>query len=74
MIFQAPRDVAYEYGPPLGRRWQGTESTPNGRAHAAFAGYKKSGIGRETHKMMLDHYQQTKNLLISYDTQPLGLF
>ncbi|HEY3327321.1 MAG TPA: aldehyde dehydrogenase family protein [Novimethylophilus sp.] len=43
-------------------------------AHAAFGGYKKSGIGRETHKMMLDHYQQTKNLLVSYSTNPLGLF
>lgn len=43
-------------------------------AHAAFGGYKKSGIGRETHKMMLDHYQQTKNLLISYDINPLGFF
>ncbi|NQD94065.1 aldehyde dehydrogenase [Pseudomonas sp. CrR25] len=43
-------------------------------AHAAFGGYKKSGVGRETHKMMLDHYQQTKNLLISYDTNPLGFF
>ena len=43
-------------------------------AHAAFGGYKKSGVGRETHKMMLDHYQQTKNLLVSYDTRPLGFF
>ncbi|MBN4666760.1 aldehyde dehydrogenase [Pandoraea nosoerga] len=43
-------------------------------AHAAFGGYKKSGIGRETHKMMLAHYQQTKNLLVSYGTQPLGFF
>ncbi|WP_028769370.1 acetaldehyde dehydrogenase ExaC [Shewanella fidelis] len=43
-------------------------------AHAAFGGYKKSGIGRETHKMMLDHYQNTKNLLISYDVNPLGFF
>lgn len=43
-------------------------------AHAAFGGYKQSGIGRETHKMMLDHYQQTKNLLISYDKNPTGLF
>jgi acyl-CoA reductase-like NAD-dependent aldehyde dehydrogenase len=43
-------------------------------AHAAFGGYKKSGIGRETHKMMLDHYQQTKNLLVSYDVNPLGFF
>mgnify|MGYP002201086075 CR=1 FL=1 len=43
-------------------------------AHAAFGGYKKSGVGRETHKMMLDHYQQTKNLLVSYDIDPLGFF
>lgn len=43
-------------------------------AHAAFGGYKKSGVGRETHKMMLDHYQQTKNLLVSYDTKPMGFF
>ncbi|WP_124727575.1 aldehyde dehydrogenase family protein [Staphylospora marina] len=43
-------------------------------AHAAFGGYKQSGIGRETHKMMLDHYRQTKNLLISYDKRPTGLF
>jgi aldehyde dehydrogenase len=43
-------------------------------AHAAFGGYKQSGIGRETHKMMLDHYQQTKNLLVSYSPQALGFF
>ncbi|CAN5599339.1 aldehyde dehydrogenase family protein [Caulobacter sp. FWC2] len=43
-------------------------------AHAAFGGYKASGFGRENHKMMLDHYQQTKNLLVSYDEAPLGLF
>jgi len=43
-------------------------------AHAAFGGYKKSGVGRETHKVALDHYQQTKNLLVSYDTNPLGFF
>ncbi|WPE16126.1 aldehyde dehydrogenase family protein [Candidatus Thioglobus autotrophicus] len=43
-------------------------------AHAAFGGYKKSGVGRETHKMMLNHYQQTKNLLVSYSTSPLGFF
>ncbi len=43
-------------------------------AHSAFGGYKKSGVGRETHKMMLDHYQQTKNLLVSYDINPLGFF
>ncbi|OIN06594.1 acetaldehyde dehydrogenase ExaC [Oceanisphaera psychrotolerans] len=43
-------------------------------AHAAFGGYKKSGIGRETHKMMLDHYQLTKCMLVSYDSNPLGFF
>lgn len=43
-------------------------------AHAAFGGYKKSGIGRETHKVALEHYQQTKNLLVSYDINPLGFF
>ncbi len=43
-------------------------------AHAAFGGYKKSGIGRETHKMTLDHYQQTKNLLVSYSIKPMGFF
>jgi aldehyde dehydrogenase len=43
-------------------------------AHAAFGGYKHSGIGRENHKMMLDHYQQTKNLLVSYDPKPMGFF
>lgn len=43
-------------------------------AHAAFGGYKESGIGRETHKMMLDHYQQTKNLLVSYSENKLGFF
>jgi len=43
-------------------------------AHAAFGGYKQSGIGRETHQMMLDHYQQTKNLLVSYSPKKLGFF
>jgi aldehyde dehydrogenase len=43
-------------------------------AHAAFGGYKKSGIGRETHKMAIGSYQQTKNVLVSYDTNPLGFF
>ncbi|AXB45216.1 aldehyde dehydrogenase family protein [Amycolatopsis albispora] len=43
-------------------------------AHAAFGGYKASGIGRENHKMMLDHYQQTKNLLVSYSDNALGFF
>ncbi len=43
-------------------------------AHASFGGYKKSGIGRETHKMMLDHYRHTKNMLVSYDKKALGFF
>jgi aldehyde dehydrogenase len=43
-------------------------------AHAAFGGYKQSGIGRENHKMMLNHYQQVKNLLVSYDPNPMGFF
>jgi aldehyde dehydrogenase len=43
-------------------------------AHAVFGGYKQSGIGRETHKMILDHYQQTKNLLVGYSPNALGFF
>ena len=43
-------------------------------AHAAFGGYKESGIGRENHRMMLNHYQQTKNLLVSYSPKKLGFF
>lgn len=43
-------------------------------AHAAFGGYKQSGVGRENHKMMLNHYQQTKNMLVSYDPKPMGFF
>jgi aldehyde dehydrogenase len=43
-------------------------------AHAAFGGYKQSGVGRENHKMMLDHYQQTKNMLVSYSASKLGFF
>lgn len=43
-------------------------------AHAAFGGYKQSGIGRENHKMMLSHYQQTKNILVSYKKSPMGFF
>ena len=43
-------------------------------AHASFGGYKKSGIGRENHKMMLNHYRHTKNVLMSYDKNPLGFF
>ena len=55
-----------------GRVW--TNSYHLYPAHAAFGGYKQSGIGRENHKMMLDHYQQTKNLLVSYSPKALGFF
>ena len=48
--------------------------SPDYTAHAAFGGYKKSGIGRENHKMMLDHYQKTKNMLVSYDINLLDFF
>ncbi|PPG63470.1 aldehyde dehydrogenase [Rathayibacter sp. AY1C7] len=55
-----------------GRVWSNTyHQYP---AHAAFGGYKQSGIGRENHKVMLDHYQQTKNLLVSYAEGPMGFF
>lgn len=68
------RDVnkAYRVGRAIhtGRVW--TNCYHLYPAHAAFGGYKKSGIGRETHKMMLEHYQQTKNLLVSYDVNPPG--
>jgi aldehyde dehydrogenase len=65
---------AYRMGRGIqaGRVW--TNCYHHYPAHAAFGGYKKSGIGRETHKMMLDHYQQTKNILVSYDINPLGFF
>ena len=56
---------------PATRCWCRNHAYP---AHAAFGGYKESGIGRETHKMMLDHYQQTKNLLVSYSESKLGFF
>ncbi|MBS1821811.1 MAG: aldehyde dehydrogenase [Acidobacteria bacterium] len=65
---------AYRFGREIeaGRVW--TNCYHLYPAHAAFGGYKQSGIGRENHKMMLDHYQQTKNQLVSYSTQPLGFF
>ena len=59
-------------GIKAGRVWMNCYSAYP--AHAAFGGYKKSGIGRECHKSTLEHYQQTKNLLVSYDTSPLGFF
>jgi aldehyde dehydrogenase len=70
------RDVnaAYRLGRGIeaGRVW--TNCYHAYPAHAAFGGYKGSGIGRETHHMMLDHYQQTKNLLVSYSPKKLGFF
>jgi aldehyde dehydrogenase len=65
---------AYRFGRGIkaGRVW--TNCYHLYPAHAAFGGYKQSGIGRETHKMMLDHYQQTKNLLVSYSPKALGFF
>ncbi len=67
-------NVAYRMGRAIkaGRVW--TNCYHAYPAHAAFGGYKQSGIGRETHKMMLDHYQQTKNLLVSYSESKLGFF
>jgi aldehyde dehydrogenase len=65
---------AYRFGRAIqaGRVW--TNCYHAYPAHAAFGGYKQSGIGRETHRMMLDHYQQTKNLLVSYSPKALGFF
>ncbi|MUK89059.1 aldehyde dehydrogenase family protein [Ornithinibacillus sp. L9] len=67
-------NTAYRFGREIeaGRVW--TNCYHQYPAHAAFGGYKKSGIGRENHQMMLDHYQQTKNLLVSYSEGPAGLF
>lgn len=67
-------NIAYRMGRGIqaGRVW--TNCYHLYPAHAAFGGYKQSGVGRETHKMMLEHYQQTKNLLVSYSTSPLGFF
>jgi aldehyde dehydrogenase len=73
-VWSRDMNVAYRMGRGIkaGRVW--TNCYHLYPAHAAFGGYKKSGVGRETHKMMLDHYQQTKNLLVSYDVNPLGFF
>jgi aldehyde dehydrogenase len=65
-LYQVPRAIQ------AGRVWVNNyHAYP---AHAPFGGYKKSGFGRENHKMMLDHYRQTKNMLISYDKKKLGFF
>ncbi|MGC6389349.1 aldehyde dehydrogenase family protein [Ewingella sp. S1.OA.A_B6] len=73
-VWSRDGNVAYHMGRNLqaGRVW--TNCYHAYPAHAAFGGYKQSGIGRETHKMMLDHYQQTKCLLVSYSDKPMGLF
>jgi aldehyde dehydrogenase len=73
-VWTRDMNVSYRMGRGIeaGRVW--TNCYHLYPAHAAFGGYKKSGVGRETHKMMLDHYQQTKNLLVSYDINPLGFF
>ena len=65
---------AYRFGRAIqaGRVW--TNCYHAYPAHAAFGGYKQSGIGRENHSMMLDHYQQTKNLLVNYSPKKLGFF
>ena len=65
-VYRAGRDIQ------AGRVWVNQyHAYP---AHSAFGGYKISGIGRENHRMMLDHYSQTKHLLVSYSDEPLGLF
>jgi aldehyde dehydrogenase len=65
-LYQVPRQIQ------AGRVWVNCyHAYP---AHAPFGGYKKSGFGRETHKMMLNHYRQTKNMLVSYSKQKLGFF
>jgi aldehyde dehydrogenase len=70
------RDInrCYRFGRAIqaGRVW--TNCYHAYPAHAAFGGYKQSGIGRENHRMMLDHYQQTKNMLVSYSPKKLGFF
>jgi len=67
-------NIAYRAGRDIkaGRVW--TNCYHQYPAHAAFGGYKQSGIGRENHRMMLDHYQQTKNLLVSYSDKAVGFF
>lgn len=73
-VWTRDSNLAYRAGRSIkaGRVW--TNCYRLYPAHAAFGGYKHSGIGRENHSMMLDHYQQTKNLLVSYDTKAMGFF
>ena len=73
-VWSRDGNTAYRAGRDIkaGRVW--TNCYHMYPAHAAFGGYKQSGIGRENHKMMLDHYQQTKNLLVSYSNKAQGFF
>ncbi|MFQ3545306.1 aldehyde dehydrogenase family protein [Halobacillus rhizosphaerae] len=73
-VWTRDMNTAYRFGREIeaGRVW--TNCYHAYPAHAAFGGYKMSGVGRENHKMMLDHYQQTKNMLVSYSPQKLGFF
>lgn len=73
-VWSRDMNTAYKMGRGIqaGRVW--TNCYHAYPAHAAFGGYKMSGIGRETHQMMLSHYQQTKNLLVSYDENKQGFF
>jgi aldehyde dehydrogenase len=73
-VWSRDGNTAYRAGRDIkaGRVW--TNCFHAYPAHAAFGGYKQSGIGRENHKMMLDHYQQTKNLLVSYSDKAQGFF
>ena len=73
-VWSREANICYRMGRAIqaGRVW--TNCYHAYPAHAAFGGYKQSGIGRETHRMMLDHYQQTKNLLVSYSPKKLGFF
>lgn len=73
-VWSRDGNTAYRMGRAIkaGRVW--TNCYHAYPAHAAFGGYKQSGIGRENHRAMLDHYQQTKNLLVSYSAKRLGFF
>ena len=73
-IWTRDTNTAYRFGRGIqaGRVW--TNCYHQYPAHAAFGGYKMSGVGRENHKMMLDHYQQTKNMLVSYSDNKQGFF
>ena len=73
-VWSRQANICYRFGRAIqaGRVW--TNCYHLYPAHAAFGGYKQSGIGRENHKMMLDHYQQTKNMLVSYSPKALGFF